>query len=191
MLTSKPAPSELAQFRQQLAGELEKLKKAQKETERRLHDHEGRLQSLDVKDREHEETLRKLGARVDRLEGQEANRVEEPAGPFGEPPVRRRPEQQLTPSDRRPGREGVSLSVRVTGDSNTLEIGETHSSRGADSGSFEVSRSRSQVVLHLLGGTGGVVTVTGDGNTIHLSRHLCGRVRIVDRGRGNSREGCD
>lgn len=191
LLTSRPTSNELEHFKRQLTKDLDNLRTVQKQHDQKFLEHSQRMNMI-------EKNMEGLSTRVEKIEGRDGMRhseAEPPApGIYQEDSIPdesydvERPRRR--PSYRQPARDGVTLTISVTGNSNGLNVEEVEASRSADVGAFEIASGGGQQRFRLLAGTGGVITIHGHRNTIDIPRYLCGRVRVVDRGRGNTLRGC-
>jgi hypothetical protein len=198
LFKTKPAVSEVLQLKQKVDADLAKMLEIQKKHTQQIQDLERRVQSIETKmaSRTEAETSAPeplSGRRIEAPEpvpGRErapAERPREVESPKSSPWSGRSYER---PSRRPAGRRGVSLTISVTGSSNHVYVEETEVQSNADVGSFEVAEVDGRQTFRLLGGTGGVVSLYGDDNTVYLPAQLCGRVRLVPRGRRNRITGC-
>jgi hypothetical protein len=188
LLYSKPTSNQLEQFRQQLTSDLARVVKVQQE-------HTQKIASLEGTTQDHEARLKRL---EERENAEKRNEVEQPpqAAPrsWQEPESLRQGQdssyREQTQQPRKVRNSGVTLIVRVTGQANEIDVSETEDFTGADIGSFEIESARKRYFLQLLADTGGVIDIRGDGNTIYLPRNLCGRIRVIRKGRNNWVDGC-
>jgi len=183
LLNSKPTSNQLEQFRRQLTSDLAKVVKVQQE-------HVQRIAGLEKTSQDHETRIRKLEEAADSRTGntQEGYRQGPSPKSGGEDFSR---ETYTPPAGRRARNSGVTLMVRVVGHSNEIYISETVDFERADIGSFEIEGMSDRYTLRLLRDTGGVINVQGNGNTVHLPGHLCGRIRVIRRGENCRVSGCE
>lgn len=183
LANSKPSAKEVENFRKRLASELENVKRVQEQ-------HGLRISQLEKGKLDHDKELLDHSARLQKLEAQsgrgsswgDSPTQAEQQGAHGE---RRNNQTTRRPRSAVPGKEGVTLMLFVSGNSNGIRIEEARFSGDADSGSFKVPHIGRQHLFQLHGKTGAVVLVGGDDNTVYLRDSLRGRVRVVDRGRRN------
>jgi hypothetical protein len=203
LLSSRPTADDIEELRRPMARDLSNLQEVQAQ------------QGQEIRNLESE--VKALAGRVSRLEETEAGVPREPKlGPppppapsrpwkthserappqeSAEPPAKN-PESvsgyELPPleSRRRARGQGVTLTIRITGQSNKIHVVETQINERADQGTFQVNGRRQQFTFRLLEGTGGVIDVQGDGNTIYLPSRLCRRVRLTPESRSSRVVGC-
>lgn len=190
LLHSKPNSQQLEQFRQKLTSDLARVVTVQQE-------HSQKIASLEKSTQDHE-------ARIKRLEERQGKEIrdedEQPSYTYGGPrswqeadrvpPAQDYGHRAQAPRQGSVRHGGVTLIVRVTGRSNEIDVRETEDFEGADIGSFEIEGVRKEYLLQLLVGTGSVIDVQGRGNTVNLPRSLCGRVRVIRKGRNTRVDGC-
>lgn len=185
LLATNPPRHEVEKLKQQSDTELNRLLQMQQQDRKLLQENSQKIMGLEKK-------MEDISVRVDRLERLEP-RSSSGSEDYREDWTRPNSDVGVSPSPRRqvPGdRRGATLTLTVTGHSNSLRVEEVESSRFADLGAYEIDGYDRRHTLQLLAGTGAVLTIKGDDNIIHLPSNLCSRVRVRNQGRGNRVIGC-
>jgi len=183
LLNSKPTQEDLEEFKRHVARDLDKLLEIQKQ-------HGERISKLERGERvsKLEKEVGDLSARLRRLEARDSGAEGSTRKRPQVAPERRQSGASSAPGSRR--RSGVTLILIVSGQENQISVTETTRAGDANLGTFEIHQRGTTRRMTLLSGTGGVVTLKGDANVVRLPSHLCGRVRVVDKGSRNRVTGC-
>ena len=94
-------------------------------------------------------------------------------------------DEKSSPPRRSKRNTGVTLIAHVTGQFNEIAVRETASAEVANIGFHNIEGRHQRYMLWLLVDTGGVITIESDGNAVLLPSYLCGRVRVILKGRNN------